>query len=120
MIVAELHAGSGFFTPYLLESVGDYGRAHSMQHIDEETHLELPELADRILAINIPYISNPYRLFKKAYRAMKSQGKMIVIDLRNGALSEDQAIHLAGLAGFNHEKRFNAGNHHFGLVFKKV
>lgn len=119
MRVAELHPGSGFFTPHLLDRVGDYGHIHSMPHTDESDP-DIPDLLDRVLAVNIPYASNPHRLFAKAYRFMKPQGKMIVIDLKGGVLPEDQVVHLAGLAGFLREKRFNAGDHHFGLVFKKV
>ncbi len=51
---------------------------------------------------------------------LKSGGKIIFISYAEGADDEGQAVHLAGLAGLIKEKRFPAGEQHFGIVFKKT
>jgi predicted methyltransferase len=120
MHVAELHAGSGFFTPYIEKEVGTYGVVHSFQHYRDEMDTALPEKVDRVIVINVPVDAHRHSVFSKAYGMLKSEGKIIIIDphLKEGA--EQYVDKLASLAGFVRERRFNAGNHHFGLVFKKI
>jgi predicted methyltransferase len=120
MHVVELHAGGGHFTPHLKKHIGTYGLLHSLQHDESEEYIELPEKVERVLAVNILLEGNHHALFKKAYRILRPQGKIIFITAKGGDLAEGDIVHLAGLAGFLHERRFHAGNHHFGLVFKKV
>lgn len=120
MHVAELHAGSGHFTPHLIKSVGTYGIVHSFQHSDEHDAIEVAELVDRVLAINLPSHAAPQVFFKKAYKVLKSGGKIIVVNVKHDPFFAEYFSHLAGLSGFIPEKSFYAGDHHFGLVFKKV
>ena len=120
MRVAELHSGSGHFTPLLLEAVGEYGALHSFQYDESADVAEFPESADRVLAINIPLVSNHHSIFSKAYRMLKPQGRIILIEQKDGRISEEAAADLAGMAGFLREKRFAAGDLHFGLVFKRM
>ncbi len=137
MTVAELHSGSGFFTPLLSEKVGKYGKVYALHHnadaivekenihpfiIDSmlEDCLVLPEPMDCVLVLNVFMLTHPHQAFSHAYRLLKSQGKMIVIDRKLDALPVEHVSHLAGIAGFIREKCFHAGSHHFGLVFKKA
>ncbi len=120
MHVAEMHAGNGHFTKHLKEMVGVYGIVHSLQHNENQFLLDLPEPVDRILLINVPFTSNPLITLTKAYKALKPSGKMILIEHKGDEFPEERFTHLAGLAGFAREKHFHAGDHHFGLVFKKA
>jgi predicted methyltransferase len=120
MHVAELHAGSGHFTPHLKKHIGTYGLLHSLQHDESEEYIELPEKVERVLAINIMLEGHHHALFKKAYRILKPGGKIIFIQVNGAEFSEADIVHVAGLAGLLHERRFNAGDLHFGLVFKKM
>ncbi len=120
MCVVELHAGNGHFTEHLKEMVGAYGIVHSLQHDDSQSFLSLSEPVDCILLINIPFAAHPHASFKKAYKALKPDGKMILVEKKGIESPEEYFTHLAGLAGFAREKHFHAGEHHFGLVFKKA
>lgn len=131
MHVAELHSGSGFFTQLLSEQVGPYGKVYELEgDIFTDENLTLPEQVDRMLISNILFAapSKPI-IFGHAYRGLKQGGKLVLIEWKddnpiNGHihdhLSAEEVMHLAGMAGFAREKHFNAGDHHYGIVFKKI
>lgn len=120
MRVAELHAGSGHFTPLIKKAAGEYGNVHSFQYDKSQDFFSLPELADRAIIINIPFDGAHHGMFSRAYRLLKPHGKMIFIEMHGDHVTQEQAMDFAGIAGFLHERRFNAGDHHFGLVFKRI
>jgi hypothetical protein len=113
MSVVDFHPGSGFFRQLLKESVGVYGKVH-------EGYDSIPEKVDCALIINIPSDVKHHEAFTSAYEKLKPQGKMIFISWNTGGIDRERVTTLAGLAGFLHERRFNAGDAHMGLVFKKV
>jgi ubiquinone/menaquinone biosynthesis C-methylase UbiE len=137
MKVAELHAGSGFFTPLIRDRVGAYGNIHNIypEHGDifSEDEIELPKDIDRVIAPHVLFLapskSSRKRILSHAYRILNSGGKFIVIESNDEnplvpqshdtvALEETQL--LAELEGFVTEKQFNAGDYHYGIVFKKI
>ena len=113
MSVLDLHPGSGFFRQLIKEKVGIYGKVH-------EGYDSVPEKVDCALIINIPSEIKHHDAFTNAYAKLKSQGRMIFIGWNTGGNDTERVTTLAGLAGFLHERRFNAGDTHIGLVFKKV
>lgn len=97
--------------------------------LSDEEEAKLPEKADRILLSNILFMmeSRP-ALLSFAYRYLKPGGKMILIETHpdspflpsSVALEEESISSLAECAGFIKEKRFHAGDYHYGIVFKKI
>jgi cyclopropane fatty-acyl-phospholipid synthase-like methyltransferase len=136
MHIIELHSGAGHFTPHLSKLVGPYGRVYAFHpssealfrssnvqpiqvHLESDEYIDFPEQVDRVLSANLFSKIDPRIIFTNAYRFLKADGLLIVIEWnKDGA--EEEVIHRAGLAGFSRDRRFNAGNHHFGIVFKKV
>lgn len=115
MKVAELHQGSGFFTPLLKDAVGQYGNVHSFQYTNKR-QIEVPEMVDLVVLINLP--QRDKEIFDTSYRLLNTNGRMIFIDLKIDDIPE-KITHLAGLSGFTRKNHFNAGSYHFGIVFKK-
>ncbi len=107
------------------------GWGHIHVHKADFSHGEvvLPEKVDRVLLSNILFMmeSKP-ELLTLAYSSLKHGGKMILMEARPGApiilpelaLEEDVISSLAEFAGFVREKRFHAGDCHYGIVFKKI
>lgn len=73
--------------------------------------------------------NNKEGVFKEADRVLAYGGKLLVIDWTasfGGAgpqpehvFSEQEALELAKKIGFVYDRRFNAGNYHYALVFHK-
>lgn len=99
--------------------------------------LELPEgsrlparIVDIVIVSNILFqVDKKLEVMKEAYRVLKPSGKIGVVEwdevpFPGGPPSEMRvpkrlAQSLLGQAGFLSEKEFEAGSHHYGLLYKK-
>jgi len=84
-------------------------------------------IADRVIASNVLFqIEKPDDFCLELKRIMKPGAKLLVVDWSEGsALSPKTLIPIAKAqalfekAGFKLEDSFNAGEHHYGLIFVK-
>ncbi len=156
MKVADLGAGSGFYTIEVAKLVGASGRVYA---IDVERNLldkikrgasiagmynievvwgnvekiggtKLREaLLDRVILSNTLFQieeKNRDNLALEIKRIMKSGGKLMVIDWDAGSPLSPKTLIPQMLAegifekvGFTIEKSFDAGDHHYGIIFRK-
>ena len=68
--------------------------------------------------------------FAETTRILKNKGKILVVDWKDSfgglgpkaseVITADQAKTMFEKAGFRFEKEINAGEHHYGLVFRKI
>ena len=75
-------------------------------------------------------VENKIAVMREAHRILKPKGKMIVIDwsesfgglgpVQADLISKEHAIDTARTAGFGVEGEFDAGEHHYGIIFNKV
>lgn len=88
-------------------------------------------LVDRVLISNLLFqLDEKQEVFREAHRILKPDGMLVVIDWsesfgglgphKKDVVKKDAAIHRALEAGFGLEKEFDAGAHHYGLIFKPV
>src|SRR3989338_371880 len=92
-------------------------------------------IMDIVLISNLLFqVSDKHALFSEARRIMKSVGRLAVIDwsgssssggqslgpVKEDIVKKDAAIELAGKVGFKLCREFNAGAHHYGLIFRPV
>ncbi len=87
-------------------------------------------IADRVILSNTLFQINPAdrdNLALEIKRLLKSNGKLMVIDWTVGSPLSPKTAVLPMLsegifqkAGFLLEKNFDAGDHHYGLIFKKL
>jgi predicted methyltransferase len=143
MYVADFTVGGGFFVIPLAERVGLYGKVYAVdRNIDlvkrimsqgrEQGHrnivmadgdvfsgeMVLPDFVDMVLVTHaLSRRDTDAGLFSHAYRHLKPEGKLVVIDY---ALPEKQSFAIVEYAGFVPHKRFHAGDFHEGIVFKKI
>ncbi len=84
---------------------------------------------DLVLMTNLLFQSNNRdKIFKEARRILRQDGQVLVVDWKkntslspeNGAITGKEVEKLAKENGFEKEKEFEAGNYHYGLIFKKV
>jgi tRNA A58 N-methylase Trm61 len=147
MHVADFGSGAGFFTHLLAEKVGPYGivyavdnnhdlilkvinegKAKGVGHIkgikadlSSNSDTLSPQSVDRVILANtFSGTEDKSTLLSHAYNFLKPGGKIIMIDLKGHEISQDQASSIVGCAGFVREKEFNAGDYHYGMVFKKM
>jgi len=143
MHVADFTVGGGFFVLPLAERVGKYGKVYAVDqninlvkriisHGREQGHnnivivegdvfsgeMVLPDFVDMIL-ITLAQSRKEIEsnLFSHAYRHLKPEGKLVVIDY---SIPERQNFVVVEYAGFLPHKRFHAGDFHEGVVFKKI
>ena len=74
-------------------------------------------------------VENKVNVFKEAWRVLKLDGTLVVIDWSESfgglgphpeaVVDEAAARALAETAGFVFERSFDAGDHHYGLAFRK-
>lgn len=156
MKVADLGAGSGFYTIEAAKKVGPtgmvyvidiqqelLGRIKNSGNIIGLNNIEsiwgdiaqiggtkLREaLIDRVILSNALFQIPPEsrdNLVLETKRILKSGGKLLVVDwMENSPLGPKEAIPRAiaeGIfqkLGFQIEKNFDAGDHHYGIIFKK-
>jgi len=84
---------------------------------------------DMTLLANILFESQKKEdIVKEASRVLKAGGELVIIDWANGAgltsdsgwrISGEQAQALAESQNFKFEKKFDAGEYHYGLIFRK-
>ena len=128
-----------------LDSVREKARASNLQNIEEiRTNLEVlggsgltDQSQDMVLMANILFQSDKKAdILREAKRVLKEGGSMVIIDWKKSQgttfsgkqgfgppdhlRTDDTAMQsLAAGEGFTFEKSFNAGEFHYGLMFKK-
>ena len=87
-----------------------------------------PESIDMVFIPNVLFqAENRSAIIIEAFRILKTDGRLIIIDWIgknipaeiNGQISKDEVIRLAKDQGFNFQKDFDAGQYHFGVIFRK-
>lgn len=156
MKVADLGAGSGFYTIECAKIVGSTGRVYAVDvqqdllnkiknsgsligvhnieviwgNIEKIGGTKLREsLVDRVILSNTLFqvsVSDRDNLALEIKRILKSNGKLLVIDWEGGSPLSPKTlvpkIVVEGIfekIGFQLEKSFDAGDHHYGIIFKK-
>lgn len=154
MSVADIGAGSGFYTIEVAKKVGAGGRVfavdvqkdildriknnaatiglHNIEVIwanaEKIGGTKLREAcADRVIVSNVLFqIEKPDDFALELRRILKPQGKLLLIDWSEASplgpkkvVSAEQARLLFEKAHFVLEETFDAGDHHYGIVFKK-
>ncbi len=104
----------------------------SIIHADLEakngSHLK-DKSVDRVAMTNfLHFINDKPAVFREAARILKRTGRLIVIDWKSShgnigphasqILTIEWAEKIAERAGFVFDRQFEAGDHHYGLVFK--
>ena len=83
---------------------------------------------DVVLMTNLLFQSKAReKIFQEAKRILRPGGQILVVDWKknrlispeNNTVSKEEIEKLAQKGGFIKEKEFEAGNYHYGLVFKK-
>ena len=156
-IVADLGAGSGFYTLAAAKAVGASGKVYAididsdlLKRIKDEAgnmnikNVEIisgdlektggtklaDESADAAIVSNILFqVSNKDALVKEARRILKTGGRVLVIDWKDsfGGLGPQKkaivpmiaARDLFEIHDFKFEREISAGEHHYGIIFKK-
>ena len=154
--VADLGAGSGFYTLAAAKLVGGAGRVFAVEiqkdmlsrlkNLAAAEHLSNVEViwgdverlggtnlkdnsVDRAIVSNLLFqAENRAALVEEVKRILKPGGKSMVIDWSDSSgligsglklVPKDETVKLFEVAGFSQEKEINAGDHHYGLIFKK-
>ncbi len=91
---------------------------------------KVPALSlDRATLINVLFqCKDRAMVFQEAKRLLKLDGRLLIVDWKSEntpfgpptskRVSPSQAISLAEQAGFRVEKQFEAGPHHYGIIFR--
>lgn len=119
----------------LLERVRSVGASQKLRNIEviwgnveKIGGTKLKEaLADRVIASNILFqIAKPDDFALEIKRILKPGGKVLVVDWSGitplspkNLVTERQARSLFEKSGFTFESSFDAGDHHYGLVFMR-
>jgi ubiquinone/menaquinone biosynthesis C-methylase UbiE len=85
---------------------------------------------DRVLISNLLFqLDDKVAMLKEAHRILKQHGILAIVDWsesfggigphKNDVVKKDKARTLAESAGFSFVHEFDAGAHHYGLIFKK-
>lgn len=143
ILVAQQTGKDGFVTALdimedKLESIKARAKAAGLENIEtKRANLEVPRntglgdsTQDMVLLINILFQSNKKSdILKESKRVLKSGGSAILVEWKKGGggfgppdelrteAGEMQAIFTA--EGFTFVRQFNAGQFHYGLIFKK-
>ncbi len=109
-------------------------RLHNIELIHSD--LERPQgsclpdnLIDRVVIVNMLFQNeHPEHIVKEAKRILKSKGRVVVIEWIESfnhmgphpdhVLPRERAMKIFSDEGFEFEKGFDAGSHHYGLLFK--
>ena len=157
MIVADLGAGSGFYTIPSGRAVGSNGKVYAVEvqkdllsRIKDEAikaHVSNVEViwgniekiggtklrqgsVDAVIASNILFqLENKGTFVQEVKRILKPAGKVLVIDWSDSfggmgpdplsIMSSQSAQVLFEKEGFMLEEKINAGEHHYGMIFRK-
>src|ERR1035437_5757679 len=156
MIVADLGAGSGFYSiptaqivhagkVYAVEVQKDFLK--TIQNKANDAHLtninfiwgDIEQIGgtkikdgilDRVIASNVLFqVQDKQKFLDEAYRILKSEGKLLLIDWADASLSmgprpdsiikKDKAREMLEKKSFIFERDIDAGAHHYGMTFKK-
>ncbi|MEK7503196.1 MAG: methyltransferase domain-containing protein [Patescibacteria group bacterium] len=84
---------------------------------------------DKVVIANILFqAENKKNIIEEAHRILKPSGVAIVVEWNEGEkagpvlpnkIHRDEIAEIFKEAGFSLAKKFNAGTHHYGLIFKK-
>lgn len=156
--VADFGSGSGLYALALAEAVGETGQVFAvdvqrdlltrLQNIAAQKGIEnievvwgnieeiegahvTDETLDLVLISNTLFqVENKNNVFKEAWRVLKSDGTLVVIDWSESFAGmgppEDYVVRpaeatlLATDNGFALRRDFNPGEHHYGLIFTKT
>src|SRR3989344_4297364 len=130
MYVADFGSGCGAYTLAIAERMEGIGHVYA---IDIQKDL-LRRTANEAARRGLRNVEELWGEFAEARRIMKSVGRLAVIDWsdssssggrRLGPAKEDTvkknaAIEIAKKAGFKLYREFDAGAHHYGLIFRPV
>jgi len=154
MKVADLGAGSGFYTFEAAKAAGSSGRvyavevqkdllekvknaAHQMRlsnvevlwgDIESIGGTKLRDLSvDRVIISNVLFqVQHKDNLCLEVKRILKPGGKVLVVDWSEATplspktiVTQNSAMMLFEKAGFAFDSSIKAGDHHYGLIFKK-
>ncbi|HEX4799322.1 MAG TPA: class I SAM-dependent methyltransferase [Candidatus Paceibacterota bacterium] len=122
----------------LVEALGNQARDARLKNvkviwgdIEEPGGTQIPDHSlDAVLLSNVLFQATDKKsLFNESARVLRPGGKLIVIDWASaciglgprpeGVVSEYQTKELAEESQFSFERNFHAGEHHYGLVFRK-
>ncbi|MSR71286.1 MAG: class I SAM-dependent methyltransferase [Candidatus Taylorbacteria bacterium] len=152
--VADLGAGTGFYTFAAAKAVGGAGRVYAIEVQKDlltrlktnASHERLSNIevlwgdiesiggtklrdgsVDRVVASNVLFqIEHKDNFCLEIKRILKSGGKVLVIDWSalsplgpKKLVSEMTTRSLFEKAGFTYESSISAGDHHYGLIFKR-
>ncbi len=155
MVVADLGAGSGFYTlPLAQMAVGGKVYAIEIQkdflltirnkvkeykldnveclwgNIEIKGGTRLGDnVADRVVVSNVFFqVEHKEKFLDEVYRIIKPSGKVLLIDWHdadsplapkgNALVPEEKARSFFEQKGFIFEKNVDAGDHHYGMIFK--
>lgn len=124
--------------PEMLEVVRSKARAQTLSNIETVwadlevkagTHLKSESL-DLVIVSNILFqVEDKELLAKEAFRILKAEGRVLAVEWSEeknffgppvkARLNRKECEELFLKAGFRFEKEFSAGEHHYGLVFRK-
>ena len=100
-----------------------------LSNIEDKEDLKLsPVSCDLILMTNLLFqVEDKKQVFKQANRALKQNGKILVVDWNKDAIlspdqesvSQDEVKKIAEEFGLEFKKGFSAGDYHYALVFEK-
>ncbi len=157
MTVADLGAGSGFYSVAAAEAVGSSGHIYTVdvqkdlldhvQNLAKERKLFNIEVVwadiekiggtrikqfslDAVIVSNVLFqIENKDNLLSEINRILKPGGRILVVDwedsfnnlgpIQENIVSRDEAENLFTSSGFEHMKDISAGDHHYGMIFRK-
>ena len=145
-VVADFGAGSGFFSVALAKRVGYAGKVYALDVREESLEavraraksfrlLNIDEIKvdlekergstlkndsmNKVIIANILFqAEKKQNIIEEAHRILKPSGLAIAIEWKD-KIKKGEAERMFELAGFQKHKEFNAGSHHYGLIFKK-
>ncbi len=155
MIVADLGAGSGFYSilashmvpagkVYAVEVVPDFIK--TIQNKIKEQHIKNIDcilgdvekvggtkikdgVVDRVIASNILFqTEDKSKFLDEMKRILKPGGRVLLIDwepegeITGGgfvSMAKDKALALFEQKGFTYEQEVDAGDHHYGMIYRK-
>ena len=119
----------------LLERLRSHGAAQGLRNIEivwgnaeKIGGTKLREsIADRVVVSNVLFqIEKPDDFVLEIKRIIKPQGKVLVIDWSEASAMSPQTVVTSQKAqalfeksGFKLEQNFNAGDHHYGIIFSR-
>lgn len=157
MVVADLGAGSGFYTMEAARAVAPTGKVYAVDiqqglllrikneasknkvrnveillgDLERVNGTKLREASiDRVIASNILFMIEDQKSFiLEIKRILKPGGRVLLVDWSasfgnlgphpENVVYKDKAMEMFKQAGFVYESEISAGDHHYGIIFKK-